>query len=171
MTEKGFTKVLLLHSSLKLFNKGGLEKLKVRNVANACHISIQPIYYIFGSQQDLQEAVLELALKQLANTLDDLIKAGKFGVNKNIEFGKALAESPGLIIEINKGNQDILNRVVKVSEKYFVAAHGTTHPKKLKVNILLVSSFINNKRVSDLNFSNEALNKSLNNFFQHLDLE
>ena len=53
---------IVLNRSYKLFNKGGLNNLKIRAVAHACHCSVMPIYYSFKSQQGLHHAVLKKLL-------------------------------------------------------------------------------------------------------------
>jgi len=70
-----FTRDMIIHAAAELVRKEGIEKLNARNVAKAIGGSTQPIYRVFRSIDELEEAVIEkltpIALRYMLDEADE----------------------------------------------------------------------------------------------------
>ncbi|WP_301049585.1 TetR/AcrR family transcriptional regulator [Lactobacillus intestinalis] len=138
---------MILNKSYKLFNKNGLDNLKVYTITHACHCSTTPIYYSFKSQK----AVLELAYHDFEEKLATEVKAEEVQFSNHEPywyFYRVLLSCPGLVKEVSVNNKQVIRTLTEISQNYFPNNLLAT----LAANILLVGIALNFKERSNLSF-------------------
>lgn len=142
---------MILNKSYKLFNKNGLDNLKVYTITHACHCSTTPIYYSFKSQKGLQKAVLELVYHDFEEKLATEVKAEEVQFSNHEPywyFYHVLLSCPGLVKEVSVNNKQVIRTLAEISQNYFPDNLLST----LGANILLVGIGLNFKERSNLSF-------------------
>ncbi len=67
------TEEAMLHASIKIVKEQGMEHLNARNLAKELGCSVQPIFRVFSSMEDLKNAVISKVKEQYYKYLSDSI--------------------------------------------------------------------------------------------------
>ncbi|NRO60677.1 hypothetical protein IMAU60201_01225 [Lactobacillus helveticus] len=160
---------LILDRSTQLFDEGGLINLKVRAVAKACDCSVIPIYSNYASQKELSKKVLRNAYSIFEKSLVDSLKSHKNASLNDpyLLLYSALTCSKGLIKEVISNNKDVIDKLVRITYKYF----PNITILQLREYIFLICLTINIKstKVFDgFNLSDLAISKINKGFLKKL---
>lgn len=160
---------IILNRSYKLFNKGGLNNLKIRAVAHACHCSVMPIYYSFKSQQGLHHAVLKKAFDSFEKNLIKETKSQHNSYSRHNPywyFYTVLSNHPGLVSEITSNDKSVITSLAIISHKYF----PNTSIFALQASLLLVCSAINIRNANNPNLPVSTFSKVTEGLLRNLEM-
>lgn len=167
-----FTKKKILETAYKLFNEDGRQKLKVRQIAKKCGCSVYPIYCLFESQKELENKVIDIAFYRLRTYLGAFIPLYSTSASEtNIQFGRAIQKVPGIIKEVSRGNEEIIDRLVQITQPHFSEIAPLQDPKKLRTHLLLIISTINWHQTSQTNLTSAIFNQVMDSFANYVENE
>ncbi len=131
------TKEAIIEAAIDIIKKDGLDMLNVRNIANVLGCSVQPIYYQFGSFDELKKAVW----KQIQQTYYDYMHFRVEGIPQYKQMGinyiRFAREQPKLF-------QLLLMSKTSLSPREFIVADQNYHD--MMVNLGKAISGVNDEK-------------------------